>query len=220
MSSLRLLVPIAGAVLAMGGSAEAATLSLDRECYVDAGAGTQHPIVASAGGLTPNGEYSVSFAPQGGSGDTGYASGLADASGVASLSIGSWSGGSTSTPGTYDATVSLRDSSGTVVATADTKTASLQVDVTGSGALRTWKVSGLAALTGGTTYYAHYFNHNKYKGRLTIGKAGGPCGWFKGKRPLTPFSKLGQYDVKVTTTKKWAKGDAYIGGRVVVTHRY
>ena len=52
---------------------------------------------------------------------------------------------------TYDATVVLRDgSTNAVLASADTKTSPVGVDVTGSGAKRTWKITGLAALTGGT----------------------------------------------------------------------
>ncbi|MBO9534864.1 MAG: hypothetical protein J7513_17965 [Solirubrobacteraceae bacterium] len=212
------------AVLAATGvaasSASAATLALDRACYVDGGSGGQTPINATAGGLAPGQTYNIGFTSKGSSGETGYAYGTADASGALGFAMSSWYGGSTFKAQTYKATVVLRDSANNVLASADTKTSSLQIDVTGSGKYRKWKVTGLAALTGGTTYYAHYFNNNKYKGRLKIGKASGPCGVYTGKRPLTPFSKLGRYDVKVTTTKKWAAGDAFIGGRIVVTKRY
>lgn len=205
---------------AAASSASAATLALDRACYVDGGSGQQTPIVATAGGLAAGQSYNIGFTSKGSSGETGYAFGTADASGALGLTMNSWYGGSTFKAQTYKATVVLRDSANTVLASADVKTSSLQIDVTGSGKYRSWKVVGLAALTGGRTYYAHYFNNNKYKGRLKIGKASGPCGVFTGKRPLTPFSKLGRYDVKVTTTKKWAAGDAFIGGRIVVTRRY
>ena len=209
-----------GALLAAG-SASAATLALDHGCYINpGGSSAQQPIVAAATGLTPGADYNVGFSAKGSS-ETGYAYGTADAAGNLSLTINSWYGGSTFDIKTYDATVVLRDSStNAVLATSDTKTTTIGVDVTGSGAKRTWKVTGLAAYTGGTTYYAHYFSGTKYRGRLKVGKPSGPCGYFKGKRPLTPFHKIGRYDVKVTTTKKWHAGDPFIPGRIVVTKHY
>lgn len=208
----------ASAVAASGASA--ATLVLDRACYINGGGGQQTPINATAGGLTPGQSYNVGFQAKGASGETGYAFGTADPSGALGLQVSSWYGGSTLKAQTYEATVVLRDSGNAVLASVETKTSSLQIDVTGTGKTRSWKVTGLAALTGGTSYYAHYFNNNKYKGRLKIGKASGPCGVYTGRRPLTPFSKIGRYDVKVTTTKKWAAGDPFIGGRIVVTKTY
>lgn len=214
------LLAVAAAGLVSAGTANAATLALDHACYLDTGS-SQQPIVASATGLTPGADYNIGFTAKGASGETGYAYGPADGSGNGAFSINSWFGGSTYKVKTYDGTVVLRDSAtNTVLAQQDVKTSPITFEVTGSGKNRSWKVTGLAAFTGGTTYYAHYFNNNKYKGRLKIGKPSGPCGYYSGKRPLTPFAKLGRYDVKITTTKKWAKGDAFIGGRVVVTTRY
>ena len=199
--------------------ASAATLTLDHECYVNAGSAVQ-PIVATAGGLTPGQTYNVGFTAKGGSGETGYAFGDADPAGALGLTLNSWYGGSPYEPKVYDATVVLRDNSQNVLASVDTKTTSATIDVKGTGAKRSWKVTGLAAITGGDTYYAHYFSGTKYRGRLKIGKASGPCGYFAGKRPLTPFSRLGRFDVKVTTTRSWAAGDPFIPGRIVVTKRY
>lgn len=207
-------------VLVASGSASAAGITLDRGCYIDGGASGQQPIGVTATGLTAGQMYNVGFSAKG-AGETGYAYGTSDGSGSLGLSITSWYGGSIYKVQTYDATVVLRDgSTNAVLASADTKTSPVGVDVTGSGAKRTWKITGLAALTGGTTYYAHYFSGTKYRGRLKVGKPSGPCGYFKGKRPLTPFHRIGRYDVKVTTTKKWHAGDAFIPGRIVVTKHY
>ncbi|MFT4035503.1 MAG: hypothetical protein QM679_08000 [Patulibacter sp.] len=200
-------------------SASAATLTLSRACYAyDSSA--EVPIEATASGLAANTFHSLRLSSTETLGPSGSTSGTSDASGNLGLTISSYFGGSSSKIQSNDASVALTDLNGTVVATATTKTAPVAADVTGSGKYRNWKVSGLSTLTGGTTYYAHYFNNNKYKGRLKIGKASGPCGIYKGKRPLTPFSKLGRYDVKITTTKHWAAGDQFIAGRIVVTKRY
>ena len=220
---MKLLRPLALAAAlaesAVGASTAAgATLALDRACYPFDSSGN-YPINATAGGLTPGEFYNVSLRRTNGSG-SGYAYGQADATGALGMQMTSWYTGSAYKVATYKAVVTLSDSSNNVLATAETRTAPVQIEVTGSGKLRSWKVSGLAALTGGRTYYAHYFNNNKYKGRLKVGKASGPCGVYKGKRPLTPFSKLGRFYVKVTTTKNWAAGDPFIPGRIVVTKRY
>ncbi|MEH3052896.1 MAG: hypothetical protein PGN13_02670 [Patulibacter minatonensis] len=195
-------------------ASQAATLTLDKACYVNLGS-QQQPIVAAASGLEAGKTYNVGFSAKGKS-ETGYAYGPADASGVVTLPLNSWYGGSAYDVKTYDATVTLRDGQ-TVLATAETKTTSVGFQAKGKRGLRSWKVTGLAALTGGTTYYAHYFNHGKYKGRLKLGKASGPCGVFTGKRPLTPFKKIGRYEVKITTNKTFSKDDLPLTGRVVVT---
>ena len=92
--------------------------------------------------------------------------------------------------------------------------------MTGSGRLRSWKIQGLGALSGNSTYYAHYFNHSKYKGRLKIGTGSGACGYLSVKRPLTPFSKIGRYDVTIQASKKYNKDLPGFTGSIKVTKRY
>lgn len=207
------------AAAALPSSSSAAGIVTERECYVSAG-GTTQPIVFAANGLTPGARYGVTFRNKKGL-DTGVAFGDGDGAGNWIGQIASWSGGSSFTPTTTDNTLILKDQATQAeIASVRVKTAPVTFDVTGSKKLRSWKISGLAALTGGKTYYAHYFNNNKYKGRLKVGKASGPCGIYKGKRPLTPFSKLGRYDVKITTNKKYNSQDLALEGRIKVTVRY
>lgn len=211
---------VAAALAAVPSAADAATVTLTQACYVVAGAQSQ-PIPVSVGGLTAGQAINLKLVRD--ATVAGSASGLsADGAGNLVSGIGSWyTSFGTGPKKEISASVQAVDAaSGTLLAEAPAKLAKVGVSVTGKGKTRNWKVQGLKALTGKATYYAHYLNNNKYKGRLKLGKATGECGYLKTKKPLTPFSKLGRYDVYIQTSKKFDKAAPSIQGRVVVTKTY
>lgn len=213
---------LVGAVAAVPATADAATLTPSGSCYLLAGSNSQ-PIEATVGGLAAGQNVSLRVSRKGTVGGNSPAA-AADAAGNLSLGIPSWfiglgSGPSKEVAGTLEA---IDVATGAVIegATAGVSLAKLDYSVTGSGRLRTWKIQGLGALSGNATYYAHYFNHGKYKGRLKVGTGKGACGYLKTKRPLTPFSKIGRYDVTIQASKTYNKDLPGFTGSIKVTRRY
>lgn len=210
-----LLVPllVAGTALTPA-AAEAASLSLDRTCYVRGGPNAQQPIVATATGLTPGAFYNVGYSLKG-QAETGYAFGTADATGSIILSINSYFAGSTVGPFAGEAEVVLREgATGPTLATSATRVTNAGVDAKGTKRNRRWFVTGLAPLSTGTTYWAHYLRGSKVKGSMKIGKPSGPCGVYRGRRPLTPFAKPGNYTLHITMDRRYDKDDVRLQARV------
>ncbi len=213
---------VAGAVAAVPATADAATLTPSLPCYLMAGSQSQ-PIEATAAGLAAGQNVALRVSRNGTPGGTGPAA-AADGAGNLALGIPSWfvplgSGPKKEVEGTLEA---IDAASGSPIegASAGVALANLDYSVTGSGRLRTWKIQGLGALSGNSTYYAHYLNNGKYKGRLKIGTGGGACGYLNVKRPLTPFNKIGRYDVTIQASKKLNDDLPSFKGRIVVTKRY
>ncbi len=97
------LLPLSLAVASMlPSAASAATLTLDRSCYVRGGPGLQQPIIATATGLTPGAFYNVGYRLKG-QAETGYAFGTADAAGTIILTIESYFAGASIGPFVGDA---------------------------------------------------------------------------------------------------------------------
>ena len=220
-SSLRVALVIA-AVAAVPATAGAATLTPTSPCYLLAGSAAQ-PIEATAAGLAASQNVSLRLTRKGITGGTSPAA-AADAAGNLSLGIPSWfialgSGPKKEVEGTLEA---IDVATGTPIAgaSASVALANLDYSVTGTGRLRSWKIQGLGALSGNATYYAHYLNGGKYRGRQKIGTGKGPCGYLSAKKPLTPFSKLGRYDVTIQASKKLNPDLPSFKGSVKVTKRY
>lgn len=208
-------IAVAASALAAA-PAGAATATVGGACFTYASASLQQPIPVSVAGLAPGQPIQMRLLR----GDAVVATGstTADAAGNVAGGFGSWFPKLGSSPTEKRAEVQAVDpATGTVLAATTTKLTTLDVSVAGKRGLRSWKVSGLTPLTGKRTYYAHYFNQGKYRGRLKIGTAKTACGLVKAKRPLTPFSKIGRYDVRITTSKKFNDQDPFIPGSVVVT---
>lgn len=213
-------VLLAGAVAAVPSTVHAAAVAPNSACYLMAGTESQ-PITAAISGLAAGQNVSLRVARKGTAGGTSPA-GAADPAGNLTLGITSWSVALKSGPGKEVAgTIDAVDAAtGGVVASAGVSLANLDYSVTGKGRLRTWKIQGLAVLAGNATYYAHYLNNGKYRGRQKIGTGKGPCGYLSTKKPLTPFSKLGRYDVTIQASKKLDPNLPSFKGRVTVTRRY
>jgi hypothetical protein len=177
------------------------------------------PIGVAVTGLAPAQAVTLRVSRKGAV--AGQAAVTADAAGNVNGSITSWFTPLGSKPSKeVAAIVDAVDANGTVLAQANASLANFTYSVTGTGAKRSWKIQGLAALTGSNSYYAHYFKKGKYKGRLSLGKAKGACGYLNVKKPLTPFKKLGAYDVHIQASKKYVEGAPEFTGHVVITHRY
>ena len=218
-SSLRVLA-LATAATAITAPAASAAVTVGGKCFIYADASLQQPMPVTVDGLAPGQAIRINM-NRGKKKNIAFASAAADGNGVASTGFSSWFPQLGSAPKQSSITVDAVDAaSGSLLGTGKAKVANLAISVKGKNKNRTWKISGLAAITKGSTYYAHYFNNGRYKGRLKIGKTKNSCGYLTATRPLTPFSKLGRYDVKVTTTKKYSDADPAIGGRVVVTKKY
>lgn len=209
---------LAASLFVVPAGASAATVTPSAACYLTGG-GTSQPVGVSVAGLGAGQNVTVKLSRKGQV--AGSVFGTADAAGNAPLSISSWflSLG-TGPKKEVAAQIDAFDDAGTVLGSAPVSLAAAGVSVKGTGRLRSWKVQGLTALTGQSTYYAHYLNNGKYKGRLKLGKAKGACGYLKTKKPLTPFSKLGRYDVTIQAQKNYDPKAPGISGRVVVTRRY
>lgn len=215
---------LAGALLALPSTAGAAALAPSGACYLmEPTQGLAMPINATASGLAAGQSVSLRLSRKGVVAGTSPAA-AADAAGNLSLSLTAWSLSLGSAPSKEVAgTLEVIDTaSGAVVpgASAEVSIANLNYSVSGSRGLRTWKIQGLAALSGNATYYAHYFNNGKYKGRLKIGTGKGACGYLNTKRPLTPFSKIGRYDVVIQASKTYNADLPGFKGSVKVTKRY
>lgn len=209
---------IVAPLLVVPAAASGATVTLGAACYLQA-AGASQPIPVTVAGLGAGQSVTVKLSRKGEV--AGSAFGTADAAGSLPITIGTWfTKLGTGPKKEVAAQVDAFDAAGAVVGTAPVSLANAGLDVTGKRGLRTWRVQGLTALTGQNTYYAHYLNHGKYKGRLKLGTAKGNCGYLKAKKPLTPFKKLGRYDVFVTTSKQYDPAAPNIPGRVVVTRTF
>ncbi|MDQ8044952.1 MAG: hypothetical protein AAGC46_12075 [Solirubrobacteraceae bacterium] len=214
----------AGAVLLSVPAAASAdpSILLSSGCYVQsAGQGSQ-TIAAKIQGLAATQSVAVRLTRQGQTIGTGDAQ-AADASGSLINGLTSWSadlgsGPKKSVPASVEA---FDPATGATIAAAPTEIANFDYSVRTSGGKHHWKLQGLAALTGESTYYAHYFNHGKYKGRMKLGKSKGACGYLSiTTTHLTPFRKVGRYDVEIEALKKYDKDAPKFKGRVTVTTRY
>lgn len=215
-------VLLAGSVAAVPATANAAAVVPNAACYVQAG-GQVLPIGGTVSGVAAGQNVQLRVARKGVAAGTS-AAGAADAAGNIALGIDTWAVALKSGPGKeVEGSLDVIDvATGTALASAPVAIANLDYSVTGKGRLRTWKIQGLAAVPGsaGATYYAHYLNNGKYKGRQKIGTGKGPCGYLSTKRPLTPFSKLGRYDVTIQASKTLNPELPSFKGRVTVTTRY
>ncbi len=211
--SLLLPLSLAAASL-LPSTASAATLTLDRSCYVRGGPGLQQPIIATATGLTPGAFYNVGYRLKGQE-ETGYAFGTADASGSIILTIQSYFAGATLGPFVGDGTVVLREGAqGATLAEASTRVTNAGVEAKGTRGKRRWFVTGLAPISTGRTYWAHYLRGGKVKGSMKLGTPSGPCGVYRGRRPLTPFAKPGNYTLHITMNRKYDKNEVRLQARV------
>jgi hypothetical protein len=199
------------------------SMILDSGCYVQSeSTGDAQTIASKIDGLAPQQSVALRITRQGdpiGQGDPL----AADASGSLVNDITAWStdlgtGPQPSVPAVVEAFDPVL---GTTIASAPTQIANFDYSVTTSGSKHHWTIQGLTALTGSNVYYAHYFNHGKYKGRMKLGKASGPCGFLKiTTTHLTPFKKIGRYDVAIEASKKYDDKAPKFTGRVTVTTKY
>lgn len=217
-------VAAAGAAAALAAPAVASaapSILLSSGCYVQSPEGSQS-IAAKIEGLAAGQSLAVRLTQGGAPVGNGDAA-AADASGTLINGLTSWSASIGSGPKkSVDATVEAYDPvMGTAVASAPVQIANFDYSVTSKGNTHKWKLQGLTALTGKSVYYAHYFNHGKYKGRMKLGKASGPCGYLAiTTHHLTPFRKVGRYDVEIEASKKYLKDVPKFKGRTTVTRRY
>jgi hypothetical protein len=214
---------VAAAMLAAPALASAdPSMILNSGCYVQSPAGDAQTVAAQIQGLAAAQSVAIRITRQGAA--IGQSDPLAaDASGALVNTITTWStdlgtGPQPSVPAVVEAFDPVM---GTTIASVPTQIANFDYSVTTSGSRHHWAIQGLTALTGSDEYYAHYFNHGKYKGRMKLGKASGPCGFLKVTTSrLTPFRKLGRYDVAIEASKKYDDNAPKFTGRVTVTKKY
>lgn len=230
LSVLRTSTAIGALALAGAGSASAATVSVTGKCFAAWPAqSVANEIPVNVTGLPANASVRVQVVvdstPVGGTAQL-----TADSTGSVITSITSWSYGSAGSAAVKSkkARVVVSDfAAGTELGSADIKVTKVGITVdTGrksAGAKRTWKLSGLKLLGGGnsSSYYAHYFTRGGKKvGKQKLGKIKDACGYMNVKKPLAPFFKTGNFQVRVQASSKYLTEGSWLGGNITLYKSY
>jgi hypothetical protein len=196
LGAMLLLAPAAATA-----QASAATISVDRPCYVST-ASTPAQMTLTGSGFTPRGQVSITSS-DGSVADTT----IADATGTIALTAGAPEP-AFKLPGQKKITLTATDEQNSAItATTQTRAATVAVQTAPYQASVTRKVTWyFSGFTEGKLIFGHYIHH-KQVALARFGRAQGPCGVLKAKARLFPggHPQFRRYGLQIDDSRRYNK---------------